>query len=132
MSSKSLHLGKVIIFVAIGMAGCSRDSSKNSTQLTIEPVDETVSTLTPEPQVSVAHIEKISPRVTYKKYKELLWQDAGGGTALQKFDSVQTHESANADVVFSNSTFMHLDENTLVVINPSGVVKPGLHRAAMR
>lgn len=80
----------------------------------VEPPKETKPTL--------AELKAFVSRVTYRREKEMNWQEAVLNIPFYRFDSVNTHEKSTAQIGFTNGSTVDMTENSLLIINPGAEV----------
>ena len=113
----------VFFGVALGLAQAAcQDHQKSESLVPLPPLTPSllpsVTPISSRTQASLAQLEQIENKVSYKRGKELLWQDAMLNLPLYRYDWVQTHDGAHAEIGFINGSRISLREKTLVIINP--------------
>ncbi|MGZ3725785.1 MAG: hypothetical protein ACXWQQ_08285 [Pseudobdellovibrio sp.] len=65
----------------------------------------------------LARLNEFSHKVDFRLSKESVWQNAAIGNTFDRFDALQTHDSAKARVNYKSGSRLDLEENTLVVFD---------------
>jgi len=71
-----------------------------------------------EAKPSLAELKAFQPRVTFRREKEMNWEEALLNLPFYRFDSVRTHEKATAQITFANGSVVDMTEESLLIINP--------------
>lgn len=68
--------------------------------------------------VAVAQLLEFKPRVTFRRQKEMAWEEALMNLPLFRMDAVRTYDNAGARISFLNGSIVDMIEESLLIINP--------------
>lgn len=112
------RLACLSILGALSLLACTVSKQPHRSAPSLPPEVQVPPTTARE---ALAWFDAFVPRVNFRRSRELVWQDPTQGQSLFAYDAVQTHASASARLSLKNGSELTLSEDTLVIINPSGI-----------
>lgn len=110
-----------LVLILLGMAACNRVGTEVSQAPVQDPPPAVPITIEPDAPTreSLAHLNEFLPRVTFRRQKEMVWEEAIRNLPLFRFDAVRTHHKAGAKITFVNGSVVDMSPESLLIINPS-------------
>jgi len=115
---KELNIALILLLLFSATACTPKDESDEEDVPTVEsPVAN--GTAEPDYGEKIGFIERLVSRVTVRRKRELVWQEAPKDYPLFAFDAVHTDEQATARLSLNNGSQLDMMPSTLVILNPS-------------
>jgi len=118
-----MTMKKLLLLPLILLAGCSFEGLEiTSSEPTVPEPPVVVVEPSPEAKVALAELAAFREKVTFRREKEMNWQDAVVKLPFFRFDAIHTHDKATAQVSFKNGSVVDMTPESMLIINPSGDV----------